>query len=67
MHEPKRDLSNEKRDLRDMPATSLRDTDVESALQDPAVENPDAQRVRSGPGIVKPGGASRTPGQNTHQ
>lgn len=59
--------SSKKPDLRDKPSTSLRDTEVESPLQDAADENPDAQRVRSGPDIVKPGGASRTPGQTSHQ
>jgi hypothetical protein len=68
MHQTRQDASDKKRDLRDQPSTSLRDTDIQSPLEDPQRENSsDPQRVRSGPDIVKPGVGSQATGQTTHQ
>ena len=69
MHKPGHDSSEKKRDLRDQPSTSLRDTNVESALQDPEEEKSgDLRRPRSGPDIVKPGpGGQQAPGQTSHE
>ncbi len=65
MHQESHD---KKPDLRDMPATSLRDTDVQSPLQDPQNDNSsDPGKVRSGPDIVKPGLGSQATGQTTRQ
>ena len=67
MHKTGHDFSNKKRDLRDQPSTSLRDTDVESALQNPEEENSGDLGRRSGPDIVKPGpGGQQAPGQTSH-
>lgn len=52
---------NEKRDLRDKPATSLRDTDAESVTEKP-------QRAdTAGPHTVKPGVGAQAPCQTTRQ
>ena len=68
MHDAKKGASIKKPDLRDKPATSLRDTDVQSSVQDPQRENSsDPQRVRSGPDIVKPGVGSQATGQTSRQ
>ena len=68
MHEKNDNTSSKKPDLRDKPATSLRDTNVQSPVQDPQHENSsDPQRVRSGPDIVKPGVGSQATGQTTRQ
>ncbi|HEY1963086.1 MAG TPA: hypothetical protein VGG69_11755 [Rhizomicrobium sp.] len=50
-----------KRDLRDAPATSLRDTDTESPI-----ENPE-RAEGGGPHTVKPGVGAQAPGQTTRQ
>ena len=52
---------HDKRDLRDKPGTSLRDTDVESSSQQP--ERADG----AGPKVVKPGTGAQAPGQTTRQ
>lgn len=51
---------NKKHDLRDQPATSLRDTNTESPQQP---ESPDS----GGPHTVKPGVGAQAPGQTTRQ
>jgi hypothetical protein len=67
MHDDKHD-SSKKPDLRDNLPTSLRDTNVQSTLQDPQGENSsDPQRPRSGPDIVKPGFGGQATGQTTRQ
>ncbi len=61
------DSSEKKRDLRDQPSTSLRDTDVESVLQNPEEQN-SAGLGGPKPDIVKPGpGGQQAPGQTTHE
>jgi len=61
MHQIKQDASDKKRDLRDQPSTSLRNTDVQSPLENPQQENSsDPQHLRSGRDIVKPGMGSQT-------
>jgi hypothetical protein len=50
-----------KRDLRDRPATSLRDTDTESPTENPA------RAGDGGPHTVKPGVGAQAPGQTTRQ
>jgi hypothetical protein len=46
MHDRKTETSAKKPDLRDQPATSLRDSNVQSPVQDPQKENSsDPQRV----------------------
>ena len=68
MHKTKTHSSNRKPDLRDSPSTSLKDTNVQSPVQDPQHENSsDPRRVRSGPDIVKPGVGSRATGQTSRQ
>lgn len=68
MHEKKTETSTTKPDLRDRPATSLKDSNVQSPVQDPQRENSsDPQRVRSGPDIVKPGVGSQATGQTSRQ
>jgi acylglycerol lipase len=68
MHETKHDTSGKKPDLRDKPAASLRDTNVESPAQDPQHENSsDPRRPRSGPDIVKPGVGGQATGQTSRQ
>ena len=52
---------DENRDLRDNPATSRRDTNAESAAQQP--ERADT----AGPHTVKPGVGAQAPGQTTRQ
>lgn len=67
MQETKRGSSSE-RDLRDAPATSLKNTHVQSPVQDPQRENSsDPQRPRSGPDIVKPGVGGQAAGQTTRR
>jgi hypothetical protein len=53
-------LENKKHDLRDAPATSLRDTNTESPAQP---EQPNG----NGPHTVKPGVGAQAPGQTTRQ
>jgi len=68
MHDKKTETSTGKPDLRDQPATSLKDSNVQSPVQDPQRENSsDPQRVRSGPDIVKPGVGSQATGQTSRQ
>jgi hypothetical protein len=68
MHQTKHDASDKNRDLRDQPSTSLKDTNVQSPVEDPQRENSsDPQRVRSGPDIVKPGVGSQATGQTSRQ
>jgi hypothetical protein len=68
MHETKHGSSSPQHDLRDTPSTTLKDTEVQSPVQDPQRENSsDPQRVRSGPDIVKPGVGSQATGQTTRQ
>lgn len=68
MHERKSETSTRRPDLRDQPSTSLKDTDVQSPVQDPQRENSsDPQRIRSGPDIVKPGVGSQATGQTSRQ
>jgi hypothetical protein len=68
MHETGHDASKKKKDLRDLPATSLRDTNVQSPVQDPQGENSsDQRRPRSGPDIVKPGVGGQATGQTSRQ
>jgi hypothetical protein len=67
MHDHKHD-SSRKPDLRDNPPTSLKNTNVQSTVQDPQSENSsDPRRPRSGPDIVKPGVGSQATGQTTRQ
>jgi hypothetical protein len=57
-----------KHDLRDKPASSVRDADVKSTVHDPQRYKPeDPQDRRAGPDIVKPGMGSPATGQTTHQ
>ena len=68
MHETNDNASSKKPDLRDKPATSLKDTDVQSPVQDPQRDNSsDPRRPRSGPDIVRPGVGSQATGQTTRQ
>jgi hypothetical protein len=68
MHDRKTETSAKKPDLRDQPSTSLKDTNVQSPVQDPQRENSsDPQRIRSGPDIVKPGVGSQATGQTSRQ
>jgi hypothetical protein len=68
MHEKSHDSANKKRDLRDQPPTSLRNTNVQSPIQDPQSENSsDPRKVRSGPDIVKPGVGGQATGQTSRQ
>ena len=61
MQQIRLDASDKKRDLRDQPSTSLRNTDVHSPLQNLQQENSsDPQHLRFGPDIVKPGMGSPT-------
>lgn len=52
---------DKKHDLRDKPSTSLRDTDVESPLQEPEHLDEKGRRIES------PRGGGRPLGQNTRQ
>lgn len=68
MHQIKHDASDEKRDLRDQPSTSLRNTDVQNPLENLQQENSsDPQYLRSGPDIVKPGMGNQVAGQTSRQ
>lgn len=60
MGDLRKDTENKKADLRDQPATSLRDTNQEAPLQQP-------QRTDSGPHTVKPGVGAQAEGQTTRQ
>ena len=61
MQQIKLDASDKKRDLRDQPSTSLRNTDVQDPLENLQQENSgDPQHLRPGPDIVKPGMGSQT-------
>ena len=68
MHNKDDNTSGKKPDLRDQPATSLKDTNRQSPVQDPQSENSsDPRKVRSGPDIVKPGVGSQATGQTSRQ
>ena len=68
MDQQSHDKTSKKPDLRDEPSTSLRDTNVQSPVQDPQHENSsDPRRPRSGPEIVKPGVGGQATGQTTRQ
>jgi hypothetical protein len=57
-----------KHDLRHSPATSLKNTDVKSPVQDPQRNKEEDPRDRSsGPDIVKPGVGSQATGQTSRQ
>ncbi|MBV8800277.1 MAG: hypothetical protein JOY77_09510 [Alphaproteobacteria bacterium] len=60
--------TSKKHDLRDAPATSLKDTDVRSPMQDPQRNSAGDPRDRnSEPDIVKPGVSSQATGQTSRQ
>lgn len=52
---------NKKHDLRDKPSTSLRDTNIESPLQEPEHLDENGRRIET------PRGGGRPLGQNTRQ
>ena len=52
---------NKKHDLRDQPSTSLRDTNIESPLQEPEHLDEKGKRIES------PRGGGRPLGQNTSE
>lgn len=63
-----KDQTSSKHDLRDSPPTSLKDTDVQSPVQDPQRNTPEDPRNRnSGSDIVKPGVGSQATGQTSRQ
>jgi hypothetical protein len=68
MQEKTSNSSNKKHDLRDQPSTSLRDSNLQSAVQDPQRNKSEDPRDRnSGPDIVKPGVGGQATGQTTRQ
>lgn len=66
MAETSKDRDQGKPDLRDQPATSLRNTNVESALEGPEGEGGSAAGSQPAPSTVNPG-ASQGTGQVTRQ